>query len=127
MSDVELPGCLADIARVAGLPAALAVARRWGGAYLYVPEPRFLKPGHPLVEAVELDAALRIAEYFPAQRLEVPKADAWHASCRNAAIRQAYALGESQTSLALRYKLTTRHIRNIVGDISPEANLDLFS
>lgn len=127
MSDVLLPGCLADIARIAGVPAALAVADRWGGVRLHVPLPTSLHAEHPLVLALGVDAAMRIAEYFAGERLEVPKADEWKLAARNAAIRQAYALGDSQSTLARRYALTERHIRNILGQDAPDLNMDMFA
>lgn len=59
-----LPGVLAEIAAVAGLPAALGVAEAKGGGRAYIP----LRPGpnHWLTRAVGAPAAQKIADHFAA-------------------------------------------------------------
>lgn len=57
-----LPELLAEIAEVAGLEAALALAKAKGGQRVYIPaHPRV---GNWLVEAVGLEAAEKICEHF---------------------------------------------------------------
>ncbi len=58
----ELPGLLGDLARVAGLAPALAIAERVGGTQVSIPA---RAPDHHwLVETVGRDAADRICDYF---------------------------------------------------------------
>lgn len=68
MSDerLQLPGLLAEIAEVAGVGAALAVAEAKGGASAYIPAPP-VRPGHWLVTACGQAAADAIAGHFAAR------------------------------------------------------------
>jgi len=90
----HLPGALREIAEVAGVEAALAIARR-----------------------------------FPGCRLEIPVCRDLLAEVRNRQIRADYDAGESVNGLAVRYRLTSRHICTILGkpdsDIAPPV-LPLF-
>lgn len=62
MSYDWLPPLLAEIAEVAGLDAALAMADARGGSRITIPaRPR---PDHWLVQAVGVDAAKLIADHF---------------------------------------------------------------
>ena len=61
-----LPGVLGEIAEIAGLEAALAVAEKVGGSRAYIAR----RPGadHWLVQAVGTEAAAKIADYFTTGR-----------------------------------------------------------
>lgn len=65
-----LPPTLAEIARVAGLKAALALAQEQGGSKVYIP--RRAPDSHWLVEIVGREAADRISELFGDQRVVIP-------------------------------------------------------
>lgn len=121
-----LPGVLSDIARIAGFPAALAIAKRWGGTRLYVPRVDGLAPEHPLVELVGYDQARAIAEYLGGDRPEIARAARYMIRCRNRWIRTDRARGDSHAVLALRYHLTERQIRNILGAPESVSHYDLF-
>lgn len=64
MSFDWLPGVLAEIAEVAGLDAALAVARAKGGGRAYIPAPAQLNGDHWLVQAIGDDLARAVAGHF---------------------------------------------------------------
>jgi hypothetical protein len=68
----SLPGVLREIADVAGVEAAWALARAHGGMTAYIT----LAPieGHWLVEAVGREAAARICEKFGGLRILIPQA-----------------------------------------------------
>ena len=62
MSYTWLPPLLAEIAEVAGLDAALALAEARGGSRITIPaRPR---PDHWFARAVSMEAAEKIAEYY---------------------------------------------------------------
>lgn len=65
-----LPPVLSEIAQIAGLPAALALAQLRGGCQVYIP-PR-ARDGHWLVKCVGRNAADAIGEYFGHQRVVIP-------------------------------------------------------
>ncbi|HWP00037.1 MAG TPA: Mor transcription activator family protein [Methylococcus sp.] len=110
----RLPGILEDIAHLVGLPAALAVADRFGGRRL--PGLVRMSPDHPLARCVGLQKAIRIAEYLGNERPEIPKFDARHRAIRNRRIREERALGATHAELAERYHLTDRWIRAILAE-----------
>jgi hypothetical protein len=71
-----LPPLLSEIAEVAGLSAALALADARGGNRVYFPAPPNLREGHPLVKIVGREAAMKICEHFAKLggiELEVPR------------------------------------------------------
>lgn len=97
---LDLPGILAEIAQIAGDAAALQVAAAKGGLEkVHFPHPGRLKPGHWLVEAVGIEAALRIAAVLGGAKLDIPLGPL--AGSRNRA-RQALrrALGEGSSPAA---------------------------
>ena len=57
-----LPGVLAEIEDAAGIDAALALARAYGGQTVYVPARP--KPEHWLVDTVGLEAAGKICDLY---------------------------------------------------------------
>lgn len=61
-----LPALLAEIAEVAGLEAALKLARARGGTEVHIPARP--KPGHWLIEAVGDDAAKKLCAHFAVRR-----------------------------------------------------------
>jgi hypothetical protein len=71
-----LPPLLCEIAEVAGLRAALALAEERGGNRVYFPAPAQLSEGHSLVKIVGREAAVKICEHFARLggiELEVPR------------------------------------------------------
>jgi transcriptional regulator of acetoin/glycerol metabolism len=64
MSYSWLPALLAEIAEVAGLDAALAIAKAKGGTRASFPTPERLTRDHWLVEAVGIETARTICEHF---------------------------------------------------------------
>lgn len=64
-----LPGVLGEIAEIAGLEAALAVAEKVGGSRAYIA--RRPDANHWLVRAVGAEAAIKIADYFTTGRTGV--------------------------------------------------------
>lgn len=67
-----LPGLLGEVAQVAGVRAALALASERGGTRAYIPSVATLHPGHWLAQAVGFEAAVRIAERWGSETVAVP-------------------------------------------------------
>ena len=65
-----LPPMLTEVAQIAGLPAALALAQLKGGCQVYIP-PR-MRDSHWLVQCVGRAAADAIGEHFGNQRVVIP-------------------------------------------------------
>jgi hypothetical protein len=116
-ADLEaLPALLAEIAEVAGLDAALAIARVKGGQEVFVPAR--LSDQHWLVEAVGRARAEIIADHFTSGRgrikLDIPlgPAGSYLAERRRRArlLADAIAEGASANQAAQRAGLTRRSV-----------------
>lgn len=76
MNDDLLPGVLGEIADVAGIPAALALADKVGGTRINIPARA--QDDHWLVETVGREAADKICDYFRTLSAEHREAGARH-------------------------------------------------
>lgn len=117
-TDIEaryLPSILQDMAELIGLPATLKLVEAYGGVRLYIPK-RF-DPDHPLVKLVGHAHAAKLCESYGGElHFDIPRAVAATRAARDARMRNDRSLGVTHRELALRYVLTERQIRNILGD-----------
>lgn len=110
-----LPGVLQDIAGMIGLPGTLKLVEKYGGTRLYVPQK--LDAEHDLSRLIGLDHATMLAETYGGEdHFDIPRAVAATRAVRDAHIRADRADGITHSQLALRYGLTERQIRNILGN-----------
>ncbi|MBF0339770.1 MAG: hypothetical protein HQL95_02245 [Magnetococcales bacterium] len=114
----ELPPMLQLLVEVAGLPASLALAGRYGGTEVCIPVK--LDPDSDLVATVGLESASRIAHHFRGEKIYVPKGDHALRCLRNRIIAREYDReGVTAGELALKHGLTERQVRNILGTTVP--------
>lgn len=101
---------LDEIIATIGADAALRLVQAFGGITMAMGSdaPRELAP------VVGIAAALRPVKRFSPGSLDVPRGSRWRGSHRNAELVARYAEGETQVSLALRFNLTERRIRQII-------------
>jgi hypothetical protein len=127
-----LPPLLCEIAKVAGLHVALALAEACGGASIDLPMPTQLSKEHWLVEIVGREAAIKICKHFSAGHdleLELPRgptgsrADQWRRLAR--LIEQGAPSGVITRRLGISRRTVIRHRskRRFTDDRQP----DLFS
>lgn len=109
-----LPGVLADIAEVAGVEAALAIATARGGTEIYVPP----VPGadHWITRLVGADAALAIATLLTCgqgngMRIELPLGPTGHAARQRAMVDSMIAENRSELEIARATGYTIRTVR----------------
>ena len=123
--EVRLTGVLADIARVAGRDAAIAIARKFGGVRMYVP----LKPSKDnwLVRTVGYEKALAICEELTVGRCgldyDLPVGDFGHQETTRAKVDRLLAEGRTQRDIALATRYTERGVRKrarILRDREPD-------
>lgn len=129
----ELPGVLQEIAEVAGLPAALAVAARVGGGREYIPAK--CADDHWLVECAGRAAADKICAHFAAAgsglRIDIPlyHGGAYHQLKRVVAkrIHDLHSRGKSSRVIAQEVGVTQRtvhrHRRSHRGDDDSQGSL----
>lgn len=120
----ELPGLLAEIERVAGRKAALAIAMSYGGLVRNFPSPNHLQDAPEkyeanwLVECIGLDLALRVTrEIFPyGGRAEIPSA--------KAALRRQFVQDNARrmsiSEMAAVLEITERGVRGIKASLRKE-------
>jgi Mor family transcriptional regulator len=94
-----------------------ALAARWGGCRVYVPLPDRLSSEHPLVLALGLEVAVKVAHYHAKNFVQVPSLrpiGKRHSNpIRDALIIQQVRSGISIRDLALSYGLTERAVKRI--------------
>ena len=105
------PGVLAEIVQMIGEEATTQLIAQHGGTSIYIPNT--LKPGHPLSGLIGQESAQRLAHEFGGLTIEIPLAVMLQKEQRNKAIHADQAAGMSQSQLARKYRLSTRHIRTI--------------
>ncbi len=104
---------LDEIAEAIGLPAAIELARVYGGRTLHVP--KTMHPLHPLVLALGSGPAGALSRDFAGMVLDVPAERTALIAQRNLAISQAYVQGPvSVKALAADHGLSRRMIRKIL-------------
>lgn len=119
-----LPPILREIVGHIGLPATLVLVQHYGGTQLYVPVK--FDPDHPLVKLLGHPAAAKlVAVYGGREHFDIPKGEIAVKAARDARIRVERP-GCTHAQLALRYRLTERQIRNILGPEVDDRQVGLF-
>lgn len=108
MSYSRLPKLLGEIAEVAGLDAALALAKKRGGTEIYVPP----APGddHWLVQALGREAAEAICTIYGSTRQKVPLGPTGSIAEIRRTVDRMIAEGKSTREIALAAGYTERTI-----------------
>lgn len=122
-----LPPLLAEIAEIAGLEAALAMAEARGGQKIYIPSPDRVGPTHWLAETVGLDAARKLGARFGSNLIEIPFGPAASVHRLRRRIARMIEAGASSNTIAaacgVTFRTVTRHRARARGD---DAQGDLF-
>lgn len=103
---------LEELVRLIGMPAAIEVARVYGGSTLRVPQT--LGPLHPLTVAIGAEAAQAIAREFAGCALDIPAERSALIAWRNETIVAAHGDGASVHALARDHRLSRKMIRKIL-------------
>lgn len=108
-----LPPLLEEIAGVAGLDAALALAEARGGQKVYFPSTLTLGGDHWLVGLVGMDAAQKICALHGVRNVEIPRgptSDVHRRRTRIAAmIAQGYSNNEIARACGVSFRAVTHH------------------
>ncbi len=123
MTDIDeslLPGVLREMNELIGITATMAIVQQFGGVRLYVPIS--IPSGHILINLVGIQNAEKLADRFGGQEhFDIPKAEAALRQVRDHEIKQHWPQ-LSQRELALKYRLTERRVREILGSEQPGSN-----
>jgi hypothetical protein len=120
-----LPKTMQDLAAVIGLPALLKLVEAYGGVPVYVPVR--LSSNWDLRDLLGDEAFFKLIDKHAGQRMEIPRCAKALRYIMYRKIRTE-SLTTSQRDLALRYRYTIRHIRNIemMGEPEEDLNGSLF-
>lgn len=109
----DWPDQLADIAELIGAPAALTLARAYGGGYLRVP--LRLSEDHRLSQLIGHEAAATFCHHYGGERLQLPLAAALNRRMAREELLAEVRAGRLSISAAARQLgMTARAIRRIV-------------
>ena len=123
----RLTGTAADLLRLVGLAATLALVQAYGGTDIYFPSDRYgslRDPFRRLVDLVGPDNALVLtSEYSTSFRVYIPRCVSALNACRNAqmirdydALTQANGVNNPVLVIAKNYGMTIRNARRIIND-----------
>lgn len=120
---------LQDIVELIGLPHTMRLVETYGGVRLYVPK-QSLEDDHDLVRLIGREAAEKLQTIYGGEsHFDIPKAERALRAVRDAEIRAARTARTGRMSvreLALKYGLTERNIRYILGEMEDDRQVGLF-
>ncbi|MGE0256947.1 MAG: helix-turn-helix domain-containing protein [Alphaproteobacteria bacterium] len=108
---VPLPGVLADIEAAIGRPWALQLARKLGGAEIYLASPERIGRTSPVARAVGLDRARKLAESLGRGKLLIPLGPTSSSKQIRAAVRREIDAGLSNNAIAVKLHVHERTVR----------------
>lgn len=112
MHEEDLPPIVAEMRRLIGIRATLALVRAYGGQSLYVPEQ--YDETHPLTRIVGHENAVALMQHFGRERIYVPQCRLALNVQRNIEISRRYEGGTSVRELAQEHGLSERQIWSIL-------------
>jgi len=122
---MALPESIRTLADLIGLPAASVLVKTYGGTVIQIPSGRKAE-GKRLCELVQVlgfDAAEALILNYGGEHFTVPRCQAdWRAD-RDRQMIAEYNAGMKPGSLARRYGMTDRNVRNILKRSPPPAEL----
>lgn len=119
----DLPPVLRRIAEVAGVVAAVQLARDHGGTEIYIRKK--LDNDHVLVRSVGMRAAALILDALGAGVLEVPMGPNCYGARLARSIAERHAAGQSEREIARALRCHIRTVRRHRAKL-PSPQLDLF-
>jgi hypothetical protein len=102
------------IDQIIGKRARLAMASVRSTVYV----PLAPRASSPLTIMVGIGNAIKLAQVFGGQMIDLPKSASEKLSRRNAKIKESAALGHTVRRLASTHNLTDRQVRNVLKDLT---------
>lgn len=118
-----MPQSIQEIEQLIGTKATLLLVERFGGIRFYVPQT--ITSDHELARLIGIDAAQKLTKHYGGGRYEVPRLSQANLDRRNIEIKNQYRFF-SQSQLAVKFGLTQRQVRNIVGTGKNDDQMELF-
>lgn len=116
---LPLVGVLAELEGAVDREAALALAGRYGGRRVYVPET--VTPQHPLARCIGESGAVWLCNTYGGRWVDVARCAHVERHLRNRRIAAARADGLTLRELGERFDLTPRQIINILASMEAAA------
>lgn len=112
----ELPGILAEVAKLLNVGVALKIAAAHGGKHMHIPRSERLPETHALVRTVGWDAAVVICANFGGEQWLWPSAVTVR---RHAEARQLRSQGLTCAEIGDRLGISTRRVSFLTADVAP--------
>jgi Mor family transcriptional regulator len=112
LPEEHLPKSVAELVRVVGLAAALAIVEERGGTRLYVPTEA--TPEHWLAALIGMEAFAALVDYAAGDELDIARCVAALRAAQELQIALDAEAGMSQSQLALKHRYTERGIRKVL-------------
>lgn len=108
----DLPAGLQELREMIGITNTLNLVKHYGGLHLKVPS--HFNDGHQLVGIIGAAATVELVRQYAGTTVYIAKADTMLRVIRNIEISHRFEGGESASKLARIYKMSERHIWNIL-------------
>lgn len=105
------PGVFKEIKEKMGCETTAKLVGQYGGTTIYIPKK--IKIEHPLYQLLGKEISQQLSSEFGGLHVEINRDVALERARRNKMILEDRAAGMSQSAVARKYRLTTRHIRYI--------------
>jgi Mor family transcriptional regulator len=113
VSGKVLPQIVVEITRIIGLEDTARLISARGGRRIYIP--KIIKESHWLSVLLGQEQAESLAGHFGGNVVDIPKSTVLHDQNRNQEIVGLYSDGCSVAKLAVKFDLTERRVRSILG------------
>ncbi len=109
------------IAEIIGSEATLTLAKKCKHRCLYIPKKR-LSDNHFLIHTIGRELSERLQWQFQGELISFPRCTQTERCRRDEAIRKFVASGKSREEIAAEFRLTKRHVENILNPKLAERN-----
>ena len=116
-----LPYTVRHIAEIIGSKATLTLAKKCKHRCLYIPKRR-LSDNHFLIHTIGRELSERLQWQFEGECLPFARCTQTERCRRDEAIREALASGKTREEIAAEFKLSKRHVENILHPQLAERN-----
>ncbi len=111
-----LPEVIQEFAEHFGIDTALLIVGKYSGIRLTVP--KIVRPDHPLVEVIGMDAYNRLCEYYGGEFFDIPKMDSVVRQIKHRRVIELRAGGCTVPEIALTLGYTQRRVHQILAKYS---------
>lgn len=115
-----IPAIVQRMIDVIGWDDAISLVMRWGGTTVYIPDTEDGAMHSQISRVIGQEKAVALGKKIGGGQLQMPKCALLLTQQRDVEIMQRRASGETVRDLALRFRLTERHVYRILSETDDE-------